>query len=129
MFGLFARIFIPFLLIANGGCELFGSSPEEAEFKGTLSGDVQNWATLIQNYILEVEINWCSIRSMKYRRVLQLANSAIGRDKTQSLFDSANYTFESKDGDSLISNVQASLGDYLTRKRVAAEVTWRNQIS
>ena len=34
--------------------ELFGSSPEEAATKGTLSGDVQNWATLIQNYIVEV---------------------------------------------------------------------------
>ncbi|GAU99492.1 hypothetical protein RvY_10486 [Ramazzottius varieornatus] len=88
---------------AGAIAELFGSSPEEMASKGTLSGDVQNWATLIQNYILE------------------LANHGIGRDKTQALFDSANYTFESKDGDTLLSNVQASLGDYLMRKRVAAE--------
>ncbi|OWA52215.1 putative Voltage-dependent calcium channel subunit alpha-2/delta-2 [Hypsibius exemplaris] len=83
--------------------ELFGSTPEEQPNKGTLSGDVQNWATLIQNYILE------------------LANLGIGRDVTQRLFDSANYTFEAKDGDTLLSNVQTSLGDFLMRKRVAAE--------
>ncbi|XP_055337095.1 voltage-dependent calcium channel subunit alpha-2/delta-3-like [Paramacrobiotus metropolitanus] len=87
--------------LADG--ELFGSSPEEAATKGTLSGDVQNWATLIQNYILE------------------LANLGIGRDKTQALFDSANYTFEQKDGDSLMNNVETSLKDYLRRKEVAAK--------
>ncbi|XP_055337137.1 uncharacterized protein LOC129587423 isoform X2 [Paramacrobiotus metropolitanus] len=52
---------------------------------------------------------------------LQLANLGIGRDKTQALFDSANYTFEQKDGDSLMNNVETSLKDYLRRKEVAAK--------
>ncbi|KAK2171034.1 hypothetical protein NP493_1112g00000 [Ridgeia piscesae] len=69
---------------------------------GTLAGDVQNWAMLIQNYIL------------------QLASEGIKREYTQSLFDTANYTFEEKDGDVLVRQVKESLGNYFRSKRIAA---------
>ena len=35
-------------------CVCFGYHPFEKEDIGTLAGDVQNWAMLIQNYILQV---------------------------------------------------------------------------
>lgn len=72
---------------------------------GTLAGDVQNWAILIQNYIL------------------QLASEGIKREFTQSLFDSANYTYEDRDGDELVDEVRESLGDYFSSKKIAAQVS------
>ncbi|CAD5114296.1 DgyrCDS3438 [Dimorphilus gyrociliatus] len=70
---------------------------------GSLAGDVQNWATLIQNYIL------------------QLAEEGIRRKYTQSLFDTANYTFDEKDGAILVQNVKETLGDYFSMKTQAAQ--------
>ncbi|XP_064625749.1 voltage-dependent calcium channel subunit alpha-2/delta-2-like isoform X2 [Lineus longissimus] len=71
---------------------------------GTLLGDVQNWAALIQNYIL------------------QLANDGIRREYTQSLFDQANYTFQKKDGTEPVDAVKETLGDYFSRKKRAAQL-------
>ncbi|KAK2155924.1 hypothetical protein LSH36_227g06072 [Paralvinella palmiformis] len=75
----------------------------ESEEVGTLSGDVQNWAILLQNYIL------------------QLASEGIKREYTQSLFDTANYTYQEKDGDEIVRQVKESLGDYFSKKKHAAQ--------
>ncbi len=58
-------------------------------------------------------------------RVFQLASEGIKRDYTQSLVDKASYTFEEKDGDELVRQVKASLGDYFSSKRKAAQVSVR----
>ncbi|XP_013386854.1 voltage-dependent calcium channel subunit alpha-2/delta-2 [Lingula anatina] len=68
-----------------------------------ISGDVQNWATLIQNYIL------------------QLASDGIKRDVTQSLFDTATYVLEKKDGNEVVRQVSERLGDYFSVKKQAAQ--------
>ncbi len=43
-----------FLFLLAKSCICFGYHPFEKEDIGTLAGDVQNWAMLIQNYILQV---------------------------------------------------------------------------
>ncbi|XP_059149465.1 voltage-dependent calcium channel subunit alpha-2/delta-2-like [Physella acuta] len=75
---------------------------EEAHEIGTLAGDVQNWAMLIQNYIL------------------QLANDGIMRDSTQSYLDQATYKQETKEGTDLVKLVNDSLGEYFRKKTAAA---------
>ena len=54
---------------------------------------------------------------------MQLASEGIKRDYTQGLFDTANYTFEEKDGDVLVRQVKESLGNYFLSKRIAAWVS------
>ncbi|GFO18775.1 voltage-dependent calcium channel subunit alpha-2/delta-2-like [Plakobranchus ocellatus] len=76
---------------------------EEKQEIGTLAGDVQNWAMLIQNYIL------------------QLASDGIKRDLTQSFLDKANYTSEKKNGSILVQNVKANLKQYFEDKMGAAK--------
>ncbi|XP_005108179.1 voltage-dependent calcium channel subunit alpha-2/delta-2 [Aplysia californica] len=76
---------------------------EEQHEIGTLAGDVQNWAMLIQNYII------------------QLANDGIKRDFTQSFLDQANYISEKKDGGDLVQLVKDTLGDYFEKKKRAAQ--------
>ncbi|XP_067678444.1 voltage-dependent calcium channel subunit alpha-2/delta-2-like [Haliotis asinina] len=76
---------------------------EEKHDIGTLAGDIQNWAMLIQNYIL------------------QLAGDGIKRDVTQSYLDQANYTFEKKNGETIVKVVKETLGDYFRKKKKAAE--------
>ncbi|ESO88121.1 hypothetical protein LOTGIDRAFT_165858 [Lottia gigantea] len=76
---------------------------EEKHDIGTLAGDVQNWAMLIQNYIL------------------QLAGDGIKRDLTQSYLDQANYTYEKKNGAEIVRQVKLTLGDYFSKKKRAAE--------
>ncbi|BFY99384.1 hypothetical protein BsWGS_02424 [Bradybaena similaris] len=75
---------------------------EEQHEIGSLAGDVQNWAMLIQNYIL------------------QLASDGIKRDFTQSYLDKAEYKDETKNGNDLITLVQQQLGDYFQNKKQAA---------
>ena len=53
---------------------------------------------------------------------MQLASEGIKRDYTQGLFDTANYTFEEKDGDVIVRQVKESLGNYFRCKRIAAWV-------
>lgn len=71
---------------------------------GSLEGDVLNWAVLIQNYIL------------------QLASDGIKKDFSQAYLDSANYTFERKDGRDIVEQVKQELGDYFSKKKKAAEI-------
>ena len=54
----------------------------------------------------------------------QLASEGIKREYTQSLFDTANYTFEEKDGDVLMRQVKESLGNYFHSKRITARVSY-----
>lgn len=70
---------------------------------GLLTGDVVNWAVMIQNYIS------------------QLASDGIKRDITQSLFDTANYTYEKKNGTKTVAQVQEQLSRYFRAKRQAAQ--------
>ncbi|KAL8570692.1 hypothetical protein ACOMHN_039127 [Nucella lapillus] len=77
---------------------------EEKHDIGTLAGDVQNWAMLIQNYIL------------------QLANDGINKHITQSLLDQARYMSEIKNGAELVAQVKKELGKYFHNKIQAAEV-------
>ncbi|CAH1773823.1 unnamed protein product [Owenia fusiformis] len=79
-----------------------GYHQETPRDEGSLAGDVQNWAVLIQNYIL------------------QLASDGIKREVTQSLFDLANYTYEEKSGKEVVEVVQERLGNYFTDKKLAA---------
>ncbi|CAI9736897.1 Hypothetical predicted protein [Octopus vulgaris] len=69
---------------------------------GTLAGDVQNWAILIQNYIL------------------QLASDGIKKDYSQSYLDQANYTFEKKNGTEIVLKMKEKLGEYFRKKKRAA---------
>ena len=75
---------------------------------GKLPGDVQNWAAIIQNYII------------------QLANDNINRDLTQELFDLANYTVEAKSAYDVIKDVKSVLSDYFVKKQEAASVRYRS---
>lgn len=50
-----------------------------------------------------------------------MAEEGIRRKYTQSLFDTANYTFVEKDGDTLVENVKETLGDYFSMKTKAAQ--------
>ncbi|XP_041357381.1 VWFA and cache domain-containing protein 1-like [Gigantopelta aegis] len=88
-------VLLPSLLAATG-------RGEEKVDIGTLSGDVQNWAMLIQNYIL------------------QLANDGIRRHDTQSYLDQAVYSFEKKDGAEIVNQVKTTLEDYFKKKTRAA---------
>ncbi|RNA03736.1 voltage-dependent calcium channel subunit alpha-2 delta-2-like [Brachionus plicatilis] len=69
---------------------------------GRLTGDVQNWATIIQNYIL------------------QSASDLINKDLTQELFDLANYTVEAKNGEDVVKEVKDTLSNYFSYKQQAA---------
>ncbi|CAF0843774.1 unnamed protein product [Adineta ricciae] len=68
----------------------------------TLTGDVQNWALLIQNYILK------------------LASDTMHREKTQEYFDLAEYKEETKHGDKLLDEMKATLERYFEYKQHAA---------
>ena len=57
-----------------------------------------------------------------YVYLFQLASEGIKRDFTQNLFDKANYTFEKKDGATLVQQVKESLGNYFSKKKRAAQV-------
>ncbi|XP_063400495.1 voltage-dependent calcium channel subunit alpha-2/delta-2-like [Mytilus trossulus] len=76
---------------------------EERYDMGRLEGDVQNWAQLIENYIL------------------QLANDGICRDFSQGYLDNATYTFEQKDGKEIVKQVKEKLSDYFNKKERAAQ--------
>ncbi|KAK3089549.1 hypothetical protein FSP39_004513 [Pinctada imbricata] len=76
--------------------------PDDGRDIGTLEGDVQNWAMLIQNYIL------------------QLASDGINRHYSQSYLDQANYTFEQKNGSEIVSLVKKDLGEFFRKKKRAA---------
>ena len=52
----------------------------------------------------------------------QLASEGIKKDFTQGLFDTANYTYEEKDGMELVRTLKEELGDYFTSKKRAAQV-------
>ncbi|XP_074641618.1 voltage-dependent calcium channel subunit alpha-2/delta-2-like [Tubulanus polymorphus] len=99
------NIILVFLITLNfptkGTYQTFLNSNDEED--GNLSGDVQNWAVLIQNYIL------------------QLASDGIKREYTQSYFDKASYTFERKDGMAVVRKVRDKLGDYFSQKKKAAQ--------
>jgi hypothetical protein len=79
------------------------SLSEDSEY-GKLTGDVQNWAAILQNYII------------------QLASDHINRDLTQQYFDLANYTVEAKDGEEVVKEVKDTLSNYFTQKQAAAIV-------
>ncbi|XP_069125986.1 LOW QUALITY PROTEIN: voltage-dependent calcium channel subunit alpha-2/delta-2-like [Argopecten irradians] len=79
-----------------------GYPGEEKRDMGTLEGDVQNWAMLIQNYIL------------------QLASDGIKRDFSQSYLDQASYTKDVKNGSEIVVAVKESLGAYFEKKKIAA---------
>ncbi|GFR88739.1 voltage-dependent calcium channel subunit alpha-2/delta-2-like, partial [Elysia marginata] len=80
-----------------------GYRGEETQAIGTLAGDVQNWAMLIENYIL------------------QLASDGIKRDLTQSYLDKANYTSEKKNGSELVQSVKKDLKRYFEERMSAAK--------
>lgn len=80
-----------------------GYRGEEENDMGTLAGDVQNWAMLIQNYIL------------------QLANEGINRGFTQNLLDKAKYKSEIKNVTDLVEQVKEELGLYFKNKIRAGE--------
>ena len=79
------------------------SASQDPSF-GHLTGDVQNWAAIIQNYIL------------------QLANDDINRQLTQELFDLANYTVEAKSGEQVVKDVKVTLSKYFALKQASAYV-------
>lgn len=54
--------------------------------------------------------------------ILQLAGDGIKRDVTQGYLDQANYTFEKKNGETIVKVVKETLGDYFRKKKKAAEV-------
>ncbi|PVD23318.1 hypothetical protein C0Q70_16586 [Pomacea canaliculata] len=93
-------VLIPLLLFAHFSSCYRG---EEKHDIGTLAGDVQNWAMLIQNYIM------------------QLASDGINRHITQSLLDQAIYSDEKKNGTELVEQVKEDLADYFRNKKRAAE--------
>ncbi|XP_071499643.1 voltage-dependent calcium channel subunit alpha-2/delta-3-like [Diadema antillarum] len=69
---------------------------------GRLAGHVQNWATLVQNYIV------------------QLTSDGLQSHHTQHFFDTANYTYQIKDGNDTVKRVKALLGDYFVKKERSA---------
>ncbi|XP_002735490.2 VWFA and cache domain-containing protein 1-like [Saccoglossus kowalevskii] len=75
---------------------------EEKWPEGKLAADVQNWALVIQNYILE------------------LASDGLKTSHMQSFYDKANYTMEHKDGFETLQRVKSSLRDYFSKKEQAA---------
>nr|KAI8754030.1 voltage-dependent calcium channel subunit alpha-2/delta-3-like [Biomphalaria glabrata] len=83
-------------------CPVASLPGEERHEIGSLAGDVQNWAMLIQNYLL------------------QLANDGIKRDMTQSFFDEATYLSEKKNGSELVKLVNDTLSEYFRKKTSAA---------
>ncbi|ELU06451.1 hypothetical protein CAPTEDRAFT_215114 [Capitella teleta] len=97
--GMTAQLLL-FLLLVNVSHAYYMADKPDI---GTLTGDVQNWAMLIQNYIL------------------QLASEGIKRDFTQTLFDAANYTLEVKDGIELVTRMKEDLTDFFTSKKRAAQ--------
>lgn len=68
----------------------------------TLTGDVQNWALLIQNYILK------------------LASDSMHREETQAFFDLAEYKEETKSGETLIDEMKETLDSFFEKKQRAA---------
>ena len=80
--------------------QLYRTTPEEDG--ATLTGDVMNWAQMLENYIL------------------QLANDGIKRDYSQALLDKATYTYEKKDGFKLVKLVQSELSEFFEQKERAA---------
>ncbi|CAF0942065.1 unnamed protein product [Adineta steineri] len=74
----------------------------ECSIHSTLTGDVQNWALLIQNYILK------------------LASDSMHREKTQEYFDLAEYKEETKYGDKLLDEMKSILDKYFENKQRAA---------
>lgn len=70
--------------------------------RSTLTGDVQNWALLIQNYILK------------------LASDSMHREKTQAFFDLAEYKEETKYGEQLRDEMKTILDAYFEKKQRAA---------
>lgn len=120
--------------------EFFSPSYEPVSEIGSLSGDVQNWATSIQNYISQVcgatdvstltariicqcfeAFNLFNYRSTCTNDLFQLASDGIKRDITQSLFDTANYTFEKKNGSGIVHTVRNRLSSYFANKKSAAQ--------
>ena len=53
----------------------------------------------------------------------QLASDGIKREYTQSYLDTANYTFEAKDGMYVVQQVKTQLEAYFRNKRLAAGVS------
>lgn len=49
-----AALVVLVALLATVDASLYGVSEEESIVEGTLAGDVQNWAILVENYILHV---------------------------------------------------------------------------
>ena len=62
------------------------------------------------------------IQDTQKKCCLQLASEGIKKDFTQTLFDTANYSLENKNGTSLVNLVKLSLGDYFSKKKAAAQV-------
>lgn len=54
-------------------------------------------------------------------KYLQLASDGIKRDVTQTLLDTANYTYEKKNGTGIVHEVRNELSGYFARKKAAAE--------
>lgn len=102
------------ILFANSYCQKYSyafknieddlTEGERSDY-GKLTGDVQNWAAIIQNYII------------------QSANDLINRDLTQELFDLANYTVENKHGEEVVKEVKETLSNYFSQKQAAAIVS------
>ncbi|XP_052254694.1 voltage-dependent calcium channel subunit alpha-2/delta-2-like isoform X2 [Dreissena polymorpha] len=81
-----------------------GRFPGEEKYEvGTLEGDVQNWAVLIENYIL------------------QLAYDGINQHYTQGFLDKAMYQPHTKKGEDIVRIVKDNLADYFEQKKLAAE--------
>ena len=52
---------------------------------------------------------------------VQLANDGIRREVTQSLLDTANYTFEKKNGTAIVHELRTELSKYFQEKKFSAE--------
>ncbi|XP_033124937.1 voltage-dependent calcium channel subunit alpha-2/delta-1-like [Anneissia japonica] len=91
------------LLTRAQAIEYGGYSYARSDEDGRLAGDVQNWAILIQNYILQV------------------TSDGLQTQWTQKFYDLANYTIDIKNGSKTIEKVQGILGDYFTKKEEAAK--------
>ncbi|KAL4236040.1 hypothetical protein ACF0H5_004426 [Mactra antiquata] len=76
---------------------------EEKHDVGSLEGDVQNWAVLIENYIL------------------QLAYDGINQHHTQGYLDQASYMSDTKNGEDIVKVVKDNLANYFEQKKKAAE--------
>ncbi|XP_038057398.1 voltage-dependent calcium channel subunit alpha-2/delta-3-like [Patiria miniata] len=70
---------------------------------GRLVGHVQNWATLIQNYIL------------------QLASDGLKTEYTQSYYDNADYIYQKKNASNIVAHVKKLLDSYFARKEDVAK--------